>query len=229
MLAAARVVVLHGAEAPKAFAGLVVDITAEFVSQIGFIAVGLMLGWSVLRANPVMTPYVDAVIFGTALLIPGAALFVVLQHKGSVLVERIAGHALPVAVRHTEAFTKALHGLYRNPARLAAATLLHFVNWIVSGVWLWLTIRLTGAPITITDAIVMHSLLEALRSAAVIVPSSIGVQEAGLAMLAPVFGLGPEIGLAASLLRRARDIVIGVPVLLAWQVVEGRRAIKQAV
>jgi hypothetical protein len=28
-----------------------------------------------------------------------------------------------------------------------------------------------------------------------------------------------------SLLRRARDIVIGVPVLLAWQAMEGRRAL----
>jgi hypothetical protein len=35
--------------------------------------------------------------------------------------------------------------------------------------------------------------------------------------------LGPEVGLAASLLRRARDVVIGVPVLLLWQFVEARR------
>jgi hypothetical protein len=39
-----------------------------------------------------------------------------------------------------------------------------------------------------------------------------------------VFGLTPEIGLAVSLLRRARDIVVAVPVLLIWQLIEGRRA-----
>ena len=41
----------------------------------------------------------------------------------------------------------------------------------------------------------------------------------------PLFGLGPEVGLAVSLLKRARDIVVGVPVLLAWQAIEGRRAL----
>ena len=33
-----------------------------------------------------------------------------------------------------------------------------------------------------------------------------------------------EIGLAVSLLKRARDVVVGVPVLLIWQAVEGKRA-----
>ena len=45
-----------------------------------------------------------------------------------------------------------------------------------------------------------------------------------LAALVPLFGLAPETGLAISILRRARDIAIGVPVLLIWQLVEARRA-----
>jgi len=36
--------------------------------------------------------------------------------------------------------------------------------------------------------------------------------------------MAPETGLAISILRRARDIAIGVPVLLIWQMVEARRA-----
>ncbi len=44
-------------------------------------------------------------------------------------------------------------------------------------------------------------------------------------MLMPLFGLRPEIGLALSLLRRARDIAIGIPVLLAWHGMEGRQAL----
>ena len=47
---------------------------------------------------------------------------------------------------------------------------------------------------------------------------------AGYAALAPLFGLAPETGLAISLLRRARDITVAVPVLLIWQLVEARRA-----
>jgi hypothetical protein len=49
------------------------------------------------------------------------------------------------------------------------------------------------------------------------------VQEAGYAALVPLFGLPPETGVAVSVLRRARDIAVGIPVLLAWQLIEARR------
>jgi uncharacterized membrane protein YbhN (UPF0104 family) len=86
-------------------------------------------------------------------------------------------------------------------------------------------VRLIGGHISIFSAIAIEALLAALRSATVFVPASIGVQEAGYAALMPLFGLGPEIGLAVSLLRRARDVAVGVPVLLAWQAMESRRAL----
>jgi len=55
------------------------------------------------------------------------------------------------------------------------------------------------------------------------VPAALGVQEAGYAALVPLFGLPPETGVAVSVLRRARDIAVGIPVLLAWQLIEARR------
>ena len=53
------------------------------------------------------------------------------------------------------------------------------------------------------------------------------MQEGAYAVLAPLFGVGAEFGLAVSLLKRARDIAIGVPVLLLWQAVEGQRALAE--
>jgi hypothetical protein len=38
-----------------------------------------------------------------------------------------------------------------------------------------------------------------------------------------LFGLSPEFALALSLIKRVRDIVIGVPALALWQAMEGRR------
>jgi hypothetical protein len=38
--------------------------------------------------------------------------------------------------------------------------------------------------------------------------------------------LAPETGIAVSVLRRARDMAVGVPVLLAWQLAEARRMAK---
>ena len=50
-----------------------------------------------------------------------------------------------------------------------------------------------------------------------------GVQEAAYALLGQVFGLSGEMGVALSLLRRAKDLAIGAPTLLVWQALEGRR------
>jgi hypothetical protein len=49
------------------------------------------------------------------------------------------------------------------------------------------------------------------------------VQEAGYAGLGALFGVTADVALAASLLRRARDLALGVPILLVWQFVEARR------
>jgi hypothetical protein len=42
------------------------------------------------------------------------------------------------------------------------------------------------------------------------------------------FGLTPEMALALSLLKRARDLTIGLPALGIWQVVEGGRLWRQS-
>ena len=44
----------------------------------------------------------------------------------------------------------------------------------------------------------------------------------------PLFGLPVEAALALSLLKRARDIAVGVPMLLSWQLAESRRRLRDA-
>jgi glycosyltransferase 2 family protein len=220
----ARAAMLGGLSPPFAFASSAVDVTTELMAQIAFIVLGLLIGLAHLRADPTLAPYVDGLIFGTALLIPGVAAFMILQRRGSSFAARIAAPVLPAAMRHTEEFTRLLNALYADPVRLALSSTAHLLGWIASGAWIWFIMRLLGAHIDLFSAVTIESLLAALRSVTVFVPSAIGVQEAGYAALAPVFGVGPEIGLAVSLLRRARDVAVGVPVLLIWQAIEGRRA-----
>ena len=228
MVIGARAGVLGGMPVPTAFGTMMVDVTTELMGQIAFIVLGLALGITQLRASGTMAPYADAIIIATALLVPGIVAFVILQRRGSVLAEKIAGRFLPAAVSHTEAFSATVCGLYKQPLKLTVSSTMHLTGWIASGIWIWLVMRMVGADIDVFSAVAIESLLGALRSATVFIPSSIGVQEAGYAALAPVFGMGPEIGLAVSLLKRARDIAIGVPVLLLWQAAEGRRAFAQS-
>jgi glycosyltransferase 2 family protein len=70
---------------------------------------------------------------------------------------------------------------------------------------------------------VIESLLYAARSAAFIVPNAVGVQEGAYVLLGAGLGLTPEMGLALSLLKRGRDLAIGLPPLAAWQLLESSR------
>ena len=85
-----------------------------------------------------------------------------------------------------------------------------------------------GAHVDFLFAIAVEAFVGAVRSAAVLVPSGLGVQEATYALLAPLLRVGAEFGLAVSLLKRARDIVLAVPILLISQAVEGRRLLAGA-
>jgi hypothetical protein len=72
------------------------------------------------------------------------------------------------------------------------------------------------------EVLILESLAFALRSAAFAVPAAVGVQEGGYVALGALFGLGPEIGLALSLLKRAREVLLAVPALLGWKLIEFR-------
>jgi hypothetical protein len=60
---------------------------------------------------------------------------------------------------------------------------------------------------------------------ALAVPNAVGVQEGAYLVLGSLFGLAPETVLALSLLKRVRDLTLGLPALLAWQILEARRAL----
>jgi hypothetical protein len=62
-----------------------------------------------------------------------------------------------------------------------------------------------------------------MAAIAFLVPVNAGVQEAGYAGLGAIFGVPPELSLGVSLVRRARDLAVGVPILLVWQLLEMRR------
>ena len=69
----------------------------------------------------------------------------------------------------------------------------------------------------------IESLLYAIRTVAFAIPNAVGVQEGAYILLGSAFGLTPEMAIALSLLKRARDLAIGLPALGAWQALEGGR------
>ena len=80
-----------------------------------------------------------------------------------------------------------------------------------------------GGSITVNEAIVIESLMQAVRGAAFAIPGALGAQEAGLILLCGMFEIPPDQALALSLIKRAADLIVGVPSLIALQILEGGR------
>ena len=78
-------------------------------------------------------------------------------------------------------------------------------------------------PATFVNALILQSMAMTIRSAAFPVPGALGVQESGYLFVGNLLGIPGETAFAISLIARVRDLAIGIPALLAWQVIEGRR------
>ena len=153
MVIGARALILRGIAAPLAFASLVTDVTTELMAQIVFIAIGIALCFTELRASSTMAPYVNSLMLGTLLLVPGIVGFIILQQRGGAFAERLAARFLPTALKQTAAFHEALKTMYASPARLAASSTIHLLSWLSSGIAIWISVRLMGGHLSIFSAV----------------------------------------------------------------------------
>jgi len=221
----ARAAILHGTSRALAFGSMIVDVTSELLAQVAYIALGLAMLSA--RAPHTASAQSLTTVFAIGLTLAAIAggLFIALQRYGHWMTAKLAARLLPGAAAATAAVPATLDQIYGSPARVGFSTTLHFAAWLLSSVGTWIAFRLIGVHVDVAAVMAIESLVYATRSAAAIVPNALGVQEGAYTLLAPLFGVGAEFGLAVSLLKRARDIAIGVPVLLIWQAVEGQRAL----
>lgn len=218
-----RAATLHGMKWTTATASTVVDVTAEFLAQIVFVGIG---GAVVVARSPSSDLALPLGIgLGVALLLMVA--LVALQ-KGAApifaaLGKRIAGRRFDNASDRMAVLQAELTLIYGHTPRLIMGFLLHLAGWIGTGIAGWLAFHALGVDIGVMEAIAIEALLAAVAAMAFLVPVNAGVQEAGYAGLGALFGIPPEMSIAVSLIRRGRDIVVGVPILLLWQFLEVRR------
>jgi putative membrane protein len=227
IVVAVRCVVLSGVATAEAFGSCMVDITLEIVAQLIFtlVGVGLLaerLGLGA-RAGGLMLPMLGGMAIAAVLL--GG--FVVAQHRGLHLVEGMVRRLVPAAAGNTGTVTEVVKAAYRKPQGLIACVAVHLGAWFGGAIGVWLILHFIGRPLPFMSVVAIESLLFGIRNAAFVVPSGLGVQEGAYVVLGPLFGLPAEAALALSLLKRARDVAIGVPALLTWQFAESRRALRR--
>ena len=115
---------------------------------------------------------------------------------------------------------EAITGLYRDPRRLLRAAWWHSISWLLGGLEICLALHVLGRDVGVGPGMVIESLGQALKAAGFAVPGALGVQEGGLIVVCGLFGISPDLSIALSLVKRLREVGLGLPALLMWQRLE---------
>jgi putative membrane protein len=231
-IASARLAHLRGVPGPQAAASMVVDTTVGVVTQMAFVIAGIAL--LVLRpTGGAAFEVVAGVLVGVGALVAAVTAFVLFQHKNmfarfaklarGLLPEQWLGHFAGSASAVDDAVVLA----YRRGAAFWRANLLRLVGWAAGAGEVWLVTWCLGQPLGAADSFILESLSSGVRAAAFMVPAALGVQEGGLVLFGALFGLPAEIGLAISLSKRVRELLLGLPGLLFWYWIEGHYLLRR--
>ena len=229
----ARHLAQRGTPMHEAAAAITVSTTMQSAAQIAFALIGLLAFAAFSKGGGSGATHAlhIAALAASAVLAVAVAAFYYVQQRGlfgrsSRLIGKFFGpHGALASAARADAIDEAVRTLYRSRGRVAATFALSLIGWIVAVGEVWLALAFIGHPVNWLDALLLESVGQAIRGAAFAIPGSLGAQEGGYLLLAPVVGLPPDAALALSLAKRARELALGLPgvVYLQWSERDWRR------
>jgi putative membrane protein len=220
----ARLLTFWSMPGPLGAASITVDVLMQATTQFLFTALGIMT--LVALGSDTTVAGIAATSLGVAAPMLGG--FYYAQRRVGhrflqFVLSRVNGDSNWRLLGAVDAVYQALSSIYAQRPRLLASGVVHMTGWLVGVAEVLIVLRCMGVPATVGEALVIESLMQAVRGAAFAVPSALGAQEAGLILLCGLFQIPADQALALSFIKRAADLVVGVPGLVALQVLEGRR------
>ena len=205
---------LYGVGYRDGTASLILAKTLIVVGLVAFLSVGFVL----MQGSPKLDgtyKYLSGA--GLAAFGVGAILFILVQlYKITSLTGTALGrtkwfvklNAVLEPLHDVE--DRLVHFYTRQPARLTSVFVLSFINWVMGIFEIWLIMYLIGHPISLTDAWIIETVAQLVRSATFFIPASIGAQEGAFLIVGAAITGQPSFGLTVALARRVREIVWAV-------------------
>lgn len=215
----AWILVGRGVHVGRAGASVVIDITLIVLTQVLFTLLGLSLATSILGSKGA----VPAVLAGAGIIAILLSGFYAAQRRGffSFVVavsRRLLGSPEWASVSKGAAMIDSdVLRLYRERRTLLVAGCWHIAAWFLGVFEVWFALDILGHPVDIGTAFLFESLGQAIRTGAFAVPGGLGMQEGGYILIGGVLGIDPTVALALSLARRVRELLLGIPGLIVWQ------------
>ena len=220
----ARLLTFFGVAGPLAAASVIVDVLMQAATQFLFAILGLLILLALGRDQA----FARDVAIGLALAVPALGGFYLVQRRGGrqilqYVLGRLAGDRNWLVLGTIDAVYHHLETIYARRAGLMVSGVVHLSAWLIGAAEVMIALAFMGHPASLSEALVIESLVHAIRGAAFAIPGALGAQEGGLIVLCAIFGIPPDQALALSLVKRVADLVLGVPALIAWQLLEGER------
>ena len=218
-----RLLKRRGMTLPRATACTICDLSTEMVTQILFTVTGLLTLLALLGRSQVTDEVVGGLAVGclAALGFVGGQWFGLtgLLERGLVRLGTRFGWRGMGEIAGLQA---AIAGLYRSPRGVAMALLYQWIAWMLGAVEVCLALHFLGHDVGLGEGLVIESLGQAVKAAGFVVPGALGVSEGGFIVVGALFGLPAPVSIALALIKRLREIALGLPALAAWQWLEHR-------
>ena len=221
----ARLAAISGTPLPLAAGSVLVDITLGIFIQAGFALVGLLLLVDVTGKTSFVGPTLTGIVFALFAF----AGFYFVQRLGifrflARVVSRLAGSSdWQSLVQGGDTLDRTVRSLYARHRGVLGNCAWTITSLIVGSGEIWLALWALDLSASFINALILQSTVLTIRSAAFAVPAGLGVQEGGYLVVGSLLGIPGEGAFALSLVARAREIGLGIPGLITWQVIEGRR------
>lgn len=224
-----RLLAERGIDGVVAAASVTTEVVLTVISQYVFVMVGVLC---LLRLTGTVQ-FTDDVLIGLAASLPLVVLLAVLLRYGSMFerMERFAVRLLgedklSFLAGQSAGLDAAIRELCADPSRLLTTISWQVTGMVSGSLETWLALRWLGRPVPFGAAIALESLTMTVRNFVFLVPAGLGVQEASLVGFGSLLGINGDLALALSLAKRMREILFGVPALVSWYWVEGRRELQ---
>jgi putative membrane protein len=223
-VAAFRLLRAGGMPSAPAAAGLLADMALSLVGQLGFILLGLAL---LARAGAALG-WLE-VLAGLGLGALAVLAFILMQRAapfGRVVaaLNRLAAGRLAGLAADAGRIDRMVRRLWARHRVIGWSLLWQFAAWVLGALQIWVALWVLGHPVSLAEALAIEAVIQAVGSAAFLVPGALGLQEAGFLGVGALLGLPPEVSAALALTRRLRDLVLFLPGLAAWAWAERRIA-----
>lgn len=220
-----RLVILRGLDGAAVTASVIIEVLVSLIGQYLFTAVCVILLVMLLQANEFTTN----LLLGIVLTFPVPLLMLLMLRKARLFhrLERwaeslLGGRSrLAAMLSGGASLDTEIQQLVARRGRLLMSIFWQFSGMLAGSFEVWLALKLLGHGVSPAGAVALESVTLAVRHLAFFVPIGIGVQEAGLVVFGNMLGLSNDTALALALIKRMRELVMGVPALISWQIVEG--------